>query len=90
MADVVESLRKFDGNFVLQTMFLRSPDFDSSSPEVLDGWMAIVRDLKPREVMVYTLDREAPAEGLEKFTAEEMESLVRPLIEEGINIQIRG
>ena len=54
------------------------------------GWMASVRDLKPREVMVYTLDREAPAEGLEKFTAEEMESLVRPLIEEGINIQIRG
>ena len=90
VADVVESLRKFDGNFVLQTMFLRSPDFDSSSPEVLDGWMAIVRDLKPREVMVYTLDREAPAEGLEKFTAEEMESLVRPLIEDGISIQIRG
>ena len=53
-------------------------------------YMTIVRDLKPREVMVYTLDREAPAEGLEKFTAEEMEILVRPLIEEGMNIQIRG
>ena len=88
--DVVEALRKFEGDFVLQTMFLRSPDFDSSSPEVLNGWMEIVRELRPREVMVYTLDREAPAEGLEKFTVEEMESLIRTLREEGFKVQVRG
>jgi hypothetical protein len=40
--------------------------------------------------MVYTLDRETPAEGLEKFTVQEMESMVRPLLEEGFRIQIRG
>lgn len=81
---------RFGGKFVLQTMFLRSPFFDSSSPEVLEGWMNIVRKLKPREVMVYTLDRETPAEGLEKFSADEMRELVKPLIEEGYTIQIRG
>ena len=88
--DVVADLMRFEGNFVLQTMFLRSPSFDSSSPEVLDGWMNIVRKLKPREVMVYTLDREAPAERLEKFSVEEMRTLVKPLIEEGFTVQIRG
>ena len=88
--DIVEAMRKFDGDFVLQTMFLKSETFDSSSPEVLEGWMAIVRDLRPREIMVYTLDREAPAAGLEKFTVSQMEALVRPLLEEGFNIQIRG
>lgn len=88
--DVVADLMRFEGNFVLQTMFLRSPSFDSSSPEVLDGWMNIVRKLKPREVMVYTLDREAPADRLEKFTVEEMRTLVKPLIEEGFKVQIRG
>jgi len=61
-------MMKFNGNFVLQTMFLKAPDFDSSSDEVLKGWMEIVRRLSPREIMVYTLDREAPMEGLEKFT----------------------
>ena len=40
--------------------------------------------------MVYTLDREAPAEGLEKFTVEEMKELVRPLMEEGFKVQVRG
>jgi len=90
LARVVEALRGFEGNFVLQTMFLRSPDFDSSSREVLDGWMAIVRDLRPREVMVYTIDRPTPAQNLEAFSEEEMRALVQPLIDEGFKIQIKG
>ena len=90
VADVIGSMRQFEGDFVMQTMFLRSKDFDSSSPEVLEGWMNIVKELRPREVMVYTLDREAPATGLEKFTAEEMEALTRPLVEAGIKVQVRG
>lgn len=88
--DIVSDLMRFEGNFVLQTMFLRSPSFDSSSPEVLEGWMNIVRKLKPREVMVYTLDREAPAQGLEKFSVDEMAGLVKPLVDEGFIVQIRG
>ena len=87
---VVESLKQFNGDFVLQTMFLKSKDFDSSSPEVLDGWMDIVRILKPREVMAYTIDRPTPEEGLRKFTVGEMETFLNPLIQEGFNVQIKG
>ena len=87
--DIVRSLEAFDGNFVLQTMFLRAPGFDSSSPEVLLPWMDIVRRLRPREVMVYTLDRPAPVAGLRKFTASEMRAMVQPLIDEGFKIQIK-
>ena len=87
---VIEGLCGFDGDFVLQTMFLRSPDFDSSSPEVLDGWMNIVRELKPRKIMVYTIDRPTPASGLEKFTVAEMRALVQPLLDEGFNIDVKG
>ena len=86
---VVESLKRFNGNFVLQTMFLRSPDFDSSSEEVLNGWMDIVRLLRPRKIMVYTIDRETPQKGLIKFTAEEMSALVKPLEDEGFVFMIR-
>ena len=87
---VVEALKQFNGDFILQTMFLRSKDFDSSSPEVLKGWMDIVRILKPREIMVYTIDRPTPEEGLQKFTVDEMRGLVQPLIDEGFVIQIKG
>ena len=87
---VVEALKKFNSDFILQTMFLKSKDFDSSAPEVLEGWMDIVRVLKPREVMVYTIDRPTPEEGLKKFSVEEMRRLVQPLIDEGFVIQIKG
>ena len=87
---VIEALRGFHGQFVLQTMFLRSPDFDSSAPEVLDGWMGIVRELRPRRIMVYTIDRPTPAQGLEKFTVAQMRALVQPLLDEGFVIDIKG
>ena len=87
---VVEALSRFGGDFILQTMFLRSGDFDSASPEVLGPWMDMVRKLHPREVMVYTIARPAPMEGLEKFSEEKMRALVAPLIEEGYNIQIKA
>ena len=90
VARVIEALKQFNGDFILQTMFLKSKDFDSSSPEVLNGWMDIVRLLKPREVMAYTIDRPTPEEGLQKFTVEEMRAFLQPLIEEGFNIQIKG
>lgn len=90
VAELAEALERFEGDFILQTMFLRAPGFDSSAPEVLDGWMALVRRLRPRKIMVYTLDRPAPAAGVEAFSVEEMERLVRPLAKEGFDIDIQG
>ena len=87
---VVESLRRFNGNFVLQTMFLTSEEFDTAAPEALAGWMDIVRELKPREIMIYTIDRETPDKSLGKYTVQQMKALVQPLLDEGFNIQIRG
>ena len=90
VASVVGALKRFGGDFILQTMFLRSADFDSSSEEVLGGWMSIVRELRPRMIMVYTVDRPSPQEGLEKFSEQQMLSLVRPLIDEGLDVRVYG
>ena len=87
---VIEALKQFEGDFVLQTCMLKSPDFDSSRPEVIAPMLDIVRLLKPREWMVYTIDRPTPMQGLQKFSEEEMRALVQPLIDEGYTIQIKG
>lgn len=86
----VESLKRFDGAFVLQTMFLKSCDFDSSEPGQLNAWFDIVRELKPREIMVYTIDRETPQKDLVRFSAEQMSEMVKPLVEEGFKVQVKG
>ena len=90
LEDTVQAMMKFNGNFVLQTMFLKSPDFDTASPEALARWMDIVRKVRPKEIMVYTIDRETPDKSLQKYTVDEMTGFVRPLLEEGFKIQIRG
>ncbi len=87
---VIEALKQFGGEFVLQTCMLRSPDFDSSKPEVVVPMMDIVRLLKPREWMVYTIDRPTPMQGLQKFSPNEMKALVKPIIDEGFKVQIKG
>jgi len=86
--EIVRDLERFEGDFVLQTMFLRAPGF--ATEDWVDAWMDIVRRLKPREVMVYTIDRETPMKGLQKYTVEEMRALVQPLIDEGYKLQIKG
>ena len=87
---VIRALEQFEGDFILQTMFLKSKDFDSASPEVLNGWMDIVRRLRPRQIMVYTIDRPTPEQGLEAFPVGKMQALVQPLIDEGFTIDIKG
>lgn len=90
VARVIEALKQFEGDFVLQTCMLKSPDFDSSNPEVVLPMMDIVRLLKPREWMVYTIDRPTPMQGLLKFSPQEMKALVQPVIDEGFKVQIKG
>ena len=97
----VEALRRFNGDFILQTMFLKARKrtldgpapaeywFDSGSPEVLEPWMDIVRTLRPRQVQVYSIDRPTPSQDLERYTVEQMHALVAPLLAEGFNIQFR-
>lgn len=88
VARVVEALKRFEGQFVLQTMFLKGPGW--ASEDWVGAWMEIVRELRPREVMVYTIDRETPMKKLRKYSVEEMRALVQPLIDEGFKIQIKG
>ena len=88
VADIVRQLKRFDGDFVLQTLFLRGPGW--ATEDWVSAWMDRVRELKPREVMVYTIDRETPMSGLGKYTEGEMRALVQPLLDEGYVIQIKG
>ncbi len=87
---IVSDLEKFGGDFILQTMFLRGNGFDSAAPEVIGPWRDIVRRLRPREVMAYTIDRETPMKGLSRLSASEIGELVQPLVDEGFAVQIKA
>ena len=56
----------------------------------MENWQNLVRELKPRQIMMYTLDRDTPAKGLKKATMEEMAQIAEPLVKEGFSITING
>jgi len=91
---VLDEMMKMEGKFVLQTMFLKGEvngrKIDCASPEMSGPWVKMVLELRPREVMMYTIDRETPLKGLEKVTVDEMERVAIPLRESGLTVQIRG
>ena len=84
----------FKGDFILQTMFLRGEKdgrkFDSADRRHSDAWVRMALRLRPREVMMYTLDRVPPLKTLQKVSAEEMQEIARPLVDAGILVQIKG
>ena len=94
LKDAIENIKLFNHNFILQTMFLKGVEngveIDCTCREHVEAWQNLVRELSPREVMMYTIDRETPAKNLQKVTVEEMEAIAAPLVSEGFKIQIRG
>ena len=88
--DVVKGMKRFEGDFILQTMFLKSDDFDSLEPQMLAKWMDIVREIRPRLIMAYTIARPTPQSGLYAYSAAQIREALKPLEDEGFKIQINA
>lgn len=90
----VDGLKRFNGKFILQTMFLRGVsdgrEIDCTNNELVCKWIETVLELRPEMVMIYTIDRETPEKNLQKVSVEEMESIAGSLRKAGIEVQVRG
>lgn len=85
---IVETMKTFKGKCVIQTMFLKGTldgvNLDNTGDKFVKPWIDTVKKIAPREVMIYTIDRETPHRNLEKATHDELDRIVRMLTEEGI------
>ena len=90
VAQVAEWLKIFDGDFTLQTCFLRGEYegriIDNTTPEELQALYEMVELLHPKQVMIYVIDRATPLKTLEKIPADKMEKIAVPLREKGIDV----
>lgn len=92
VATLMQWLKQFDGDFTLQTCFLRGTHngqiLDNTAPQELTSWYKAVEELQPKQVMIYVIDRKTPEEHLEKISREEMEAIAAPLIAKGFKVSI--
>ena len=89
---VIEWMKTFRGQLIVQTMFVRGEHngqrVDNTTPQEVAAWCDLMREVRPHQIMVYSLDRPTPEPLLTKVSKEEMTHLVAPLLAEGFNIQI--
>ena len=92
VVQIMEWLVQFDGDFTLQTCFLRGEHngelIDNTTQEELTAWYHAVNQLRPKRIMIYVIDRKTPEENLSKISRTEMENIAAPLIEKGYNVSI--
>ena len=90
---VVDSLKQFAGTGIIQTMILRGEHdgkkIDNTTPEEIKALIEAYKAIRPREIMIYSLDRSTPEEKLVKVEKEELEKIGREIEKEtGIKVRV--
>ena len=95
--NIIEGMKTFEGHIIIQTMFMRgamqrtdgngqvtTESVDNTGEEFVGPWLEAVKAIRPQQVMVYTIDRETPAQGLEKASREQLDAIRDRVIAAGI------
>ena len=92
--EVVKNLKSFNGQVIIQTMFLRGTYtgeiIDNSTKKEIAAWLKLIVEIKPSQVMIYTIDRDTPAVGLEKLKIEELQQIADQVSALGFQVQVSG
>ena len=87
---ICQWLSQFAGDFTLQTCFLRGEYegqvIDNTTPAELAAWYTVIECLRPKQVMIYVIDRATPLQTLSKVPVDEMEAIAAPLRDKGIAV----
>lgn len=75
----VELLKAFGGELIVQTMFLRGEYLgqrvDNTTDVEVEAWLRLIEEIAPKQVMVYSLDRDTPCQTLERVEKEELRKI---------------
>lgn len=79
VARTVEEMKRFEGRMILQTMFLAGEiegrPIDNTAEREVAAWLRLVEEIRPSQVMVYSLDRDTPCRTLRKTPREELQRI---------------
>ena len=91
---VVDGMKSYEGQLIVQTMFVRGEHdgrvIDNTTAAETEAWCQLMREIRPHQIMVYSLDRPTPEKMLAAVSKAEMEQIVAPLVAEGFDVQVSG
>lgn len=94
VGSVTRQLEDFGSDCIIQTMMLRGShngqSIDNTTPEEVEALLDVYRRVKPREVMLYSIDRATPEQQLVKVPREELDRIADCWRQHGITVQVSG
>ncbi len=94
LEEVVENLKSFNGKVIIQTLFLKgnfkNEIIDNTTETEVFEWLKIITEIKPSQVMIYTIERDTPATGLEKVQLDDLEKIAKRVRAIGFEVQVSG
>jgi wyosine [tRNA(Phe)-imidazoG37] synthetase (radical SAM superfamily) len=89
---IIEHLKEFGNRCIIQTMFMKGEhkghSVDNTSETFVQPWLKTVGEIRPREVMIYTIDRETPAHGLKKAEPAVLDAIGKQVEQLGIQCKV--
>jgi len=89
---LVENLKTFKGNLIIQTMFLagtyQGKPVDNTNDAEIGAWIKLLKKIKPKQVMIYTIERDTPSKGLRKVTPEKLHAIAGRVKVAGFDVQV--
>ncbi len=86
--EIISQLKRFEGKVIIQTMFMCGDGADNTGEEYIAPWLEAVKDIKPQQVMVYTIDRETPDKLLRKAPAAILDAIKARVETAGIRCSV--
>lgn len=90
--ELIRQLCRFNGRLIIQTIFLRGERdgviIDNTSEEEVTAWIEALKRIRPRKVMIYTIDRETPVRTLEKIPKTELDAIADRIRAEGFDVSV--
>jgi len=87
--ELKEHFKKFDSNFIIQTMFLRGivngTEIDNTTEEEVNAWLEIIKETKPKQVMLYSISRDTPLKDLQKVNEDTLNNIAEKVKQLGID-----
>ena len=91
---VIADLKAFAGQCVVQTMMLRGEHngiaIDNTTDNEIAALISAYREIAPRSVMLYSIDRATPEQHLEKVGKDELERIAEQIRAAGIQVQVNA
>lgn len=89
---IIARLKEFGDRCIIQTMFMqgehRGEPVDNTGEAFVQPWLKAIGEIRPREVMIYTIDRETPAHGLKKASHEVLDAIGAQVEKMGIKCKV--